>query len=70
MTTQDQIKAFFLDPTVKECIKVQNVEKLAGIPPRALYSFIRDGKYRNLIPENINKLIPVITKLGFKNSKS
>ena len=66
MNELDNIKTFFSNTVVKDCVSIKKVEELAGIPVRSLYSFLKGNKYRYLSPEQIDKLIPVIEQLGYK----
>ena len=66
MTELENIKQFFANTVVKDCVSIKKVEETAGLPVRALYSFLRGAKYRYLSPEQIDKLIPVIVQIGYK----
>jgi predicted transcriptional regulator len=66
MTELENIKQFFDNPIVKDCIRIEKVERTAGIPIRSLYTFVKGYKYRYLSQEQIDKLIPVIVRLGYK----
>ena len=66
MNELDNIKLFFSNTVVKDCVSIKKVEETAGLPVRALYSFLRGAKYRYLSPEQIDKLIPVIVQIGYK----
>lgn len=66
MTELENIKLFFSNTVVKDCVSIKKVEETAGLPVRALYSFLRGAKYRYLSPEQIDKLIPVIIQIGYK----
>ena len=66
MTELDNIKLFFSNTVVKDCVSIKKVEELAGIPVRSLYSFLKGNKYRYLSPEQIDKLIPVIVQIGYR----
>ena len=69
MTEHESIKQFFSEKTIKEIVKINKVEELAGIEGRALYFFLRGEKYRSLTPIQIKNLIPVIEKIGYKQIK-
>ena len=60
------IKLFFSNTVVKDCVSIKKVEELAGIPVRSLYSFLKGNKYRYLSPEQIDRLIPVIVQIGYR----
>ena len=66
MTELDNIKLFFSNTVVKDCVRITKVEETAGLPVRSLYSFLRGKKYRYLSPEQIDKLIPVIVQIGYR----
>ena len=66
MSELDNIKLFFSNTVVKDCVSIKKVEETAGLPVRALYSFLRGAKYRYLSQEQIDKLIPVIIQIGYK----
>lgn len=66
MNELDNIKLFFSNTVVKDCVSIKKIEETAGLPVRALYSFLRGAKYRYLSPEQIDKLIPVIIQIGYK----
>ena len=66
MTELDNIKLFFSNTVVKDCVSIKKVEELAGIPVRSLYSFLKGNKYRYLSPEQIDRLIPVIVQIGYR----
>lgn len=66
MNEPENIKLFFSNTVVKDCVSIKKVEETAGLPVRALYSFLRGAKYRYLSPEQIDKLIPVIIQIGYK----
>ena len=66
MTELENIKLFFSNTVVKDCVSIKKVEEMAGLPVRALYSFLRGAKYRYLTDEQIDKLIPVIVQIGYK----
>ena len=60
------IKLFFSNTVVKDCVRITQIELAAGIPVRSLYSFLRGVKYRSLSPEQIDRLIPVIVQIGYR----
>lgn len=66
MSELDNIKLFFSNTVVKDCVSIKKVEELAGIPVRSLYSFLKGNKYRYLSPEQIDRLIPVIVQIGYR----
>lgn len=66
MNELDNIKLFFSNTVVKDCVSIKKVEELAGIPVRSLYSFLKGNKYRYLSPEQIDRLIPVIVQIGYR----
>lgn len=66
MSELDNIKLFFSNTVVKDCVSIKKVEELAGIPVRSLYSFLKGNKYRYLSPEQIDRLIPVIVEIGYR----
>ena len=66
MTELENIKQFFANSVVKDCVSIKKVEELAGIPVRSLYSFLKGNKYRYLSPEQIDRLIPVIVQIGYR----
>lgn len=66
MTELNNIKLFFSNTVVKDCVSIKKVEELAGIPVRSLYSFLKGNKYRYLSPEQIDRLIPVIVQIGYR----
>ena len=66
MTELENIKLFFSNTVVKDCVSIKKVEEMAGLPVRALYSFLRGAKYRYLTDGQIDKLIPVIVQIGYK----
>ncbi len=66
MTELENIKLFFTNTVVKDCVSIKKIEETAGLPVRALYSFLRGDKYRYLSQEQIDKLIPVIVQIGYK----
>lgn len=66
MNELENIKLFFSNTVVKDCVSIKKVEETAGIPVRSLYSFLKGAKYRYLSPEQIDKLIPVIVQIGYK----
>ena len=65
-TELENIKLFFSNTVVKDCVSIKKVEETAGLPVRSLYAFVRGGKYRYLTEEQIDKLIPVIIQIGYK----
>ena len=66
MSELENIKLFFSNTVVKDCVSINKVEELAGIPVRSLYSFLKGNKYRYLSPEQIDRLIPVIVQIGYR----
>lgn len=66
MTELENIKLFFSNTVVKDCVSVKKIEETAGIPVRSLYSFLKGVKYRYLSSEQIDKLIPIIIQIGYK----
>ena len=66
MTELENIKLFFSNTVVKDCVSIKKIEEMSGIPIRSLYSFTRGEKYRYLTEEQIDKLIPVIVQIGYK----
>ncbi len=66
MTELDNIKLFFSNTVVKDCVSIKKVEEMAGIPVRSLYSFLKGAKYRYLSTDQIDKLIPIIVQIGYK----
>ena len=66
MTELENIKLFFSNTVVKDCVSIKKVEEIAGIPVRSLYSFLKGNKYRYLSPEQIDRLIPVIVQIGYR----
>ena len=54
MNELDNIKLFFSNTVVKDCVSIKKVEETAGLPVRALYSFLRGAKYRYLSIEFFN----------------
>lgn len=66
MTELENIKLFFSNTVVKDCVSIKKIEELAGLPIRSLYLFIQGKKYRYLSNEQIDKLIPVIVQIGYK----
>ncbi len=67
MTELDNIYNFFTqNDIVKDCVSIKKIEEKAGIPTRSLYSFLRGEKYRYLTDEQIDNLIPVIVRIGYK----
>jgi predicted transcriptional regulator len=65
MTELENIKLFFSNTVVKDCVSIKKVEEIAGLPVRSLYSFLRGEKYRYLTEKQIDKLIPVIVQIGY-----
>lgn len=70
MTELENIKLFFTNTVVKDCVSIKKVEEMAGLPVRSLYAFLKGVKYRYLSAEQIDKLIPVIVQLGYKPLES
>ena len=66
MNELENIKLFFSNTVVKDCVSIKKVEETAGLPVRSLYSFVRGDKYRYLSQEQIDKLIPVIVQIGYR----
>jgi len=66
MSELDNIKLFFSNTVVKDCVSIKKVEETAGLPVRSLYSFVRGDKYRYLSQEQIDKLIPIIVQIGYR----
>ena len=66
MTELENIKLFFSNTVVKDCVSVKKNEELAGIPIKSLYFYLQGAKYRYLTEYQIDKLIPVIIKIGYK----
>jgi len=66
MIELDNIKLFFSNTVVKDCVSIKKVEETAGLPVRSLYSFVRGDKYRYLSQEQIDKLIPIIVQIGYR----
>ncbi len=66
MTELENIKQFFANAVVKDCVSISKIEEIAEIPKRSLYLFVKGKKYRYLSPEQINKLIPIIIQIGYK----
>ena len=63
---EEKIKRFFTyNIVVKKTVSIKKIEEIAGIPKQSLYNFLREKKYCNLTDENINKLIPILEKIGF-----
>ena len=65
MTELENIKLFFSNAVVKDCVSVKKVEEIAGVPVRSLYAFLRGDKYRYLTDEQIDRLVPVIRQIGY-----
>ena len=66
MTELENIKLFFTNTVVKDCVSIKKVEELAGIPIKSLYFYLQGAKYRYLTEEQIDKLIPVIVQIGYR----
>lgn len=66
MTELENIKLFFSNTVVKDCVSIKKVEELAGIPIKSLYFYLQGAKYRYLTEEQIDKLIPVIVQIGYR----
>ncbi len=66
MTELENIKLFFSNTVVRDCVSIKKIEEIAGLPVRSLYSFLKGEKYRYLTNEQIEKLIPVIVQIGYK----
>ena len=66
MTELENIKQFFANTVVKDCVSISKIEEIAEIPKRSLYLFVKEKKYRYLSPEQIDKLIPIIIQIGYK----
>ena len=66
MTELENIKLFFSNTVVKDCVSIKKVEELAEIPIKSLYFYLQGAKYRYLTEEQIDKLIPVIVQIGYK----
>ncbi|HLP05086.1 MAG TPA: hypothetical protein VK152_06630 [Paludibacter sp.] len=66
MTELENIKLFFSNTVVKDCVSIKKVEETSGLPVRALYAFVKGDKYRYLSQAQIEKLIPVIVQLGYR----
>lgn len=66
MTELENIKQFFENDIVKDCVSVTMVEKKADLPIRSLYSFLKGKKYRYLTPDQIDRLVPVIVQIGYR----
>ena len=66
MTELENIKLFFTNTVVKDCVSIKRVEELAGIPIKSLYFYLQGAKYRYLTEEQIDKLIPVIVQIGYR----
>ena len=66
MTELENIKQFFANAVVKDCVSISKIEEIAEIPKRSLYLFVKGKKYRYLSHEQINKLIPIIVQIGYK----
>ena len=66
MTELENIKQFFANEVIKDCVSISKIEEIAEIPKRSLYLFLIGKKYRYLSPEQIDKLIPVLIQIGYK----
>ena len=66
MNELENIKLFFSNTVVKDCVSIKKVEELAGIPIKSLYFYLQGAKYRYLTEEQIDKLIPVIVQIGYR----
>lgn len=65
----EQIKSFFTDnEVIRDCVKVSQLERLAGIPNGRLWGVLTGKPYRTLTQEQIKNLVPVLEKLGFNPS--
>ncbi len=65
-TTPDQIKQFLTER--RGIVSINEIEKRAGIPRYTLQKFVNGEKYRILTPEQIEKVLPVLGRIGFKPS--
>jgi len=68
MTTEQQIIAFF-DPERRKLHNLSEIERIAGIPRDSLRHPVYNVKYRHMTDEQIEKLLPVLKKIGFKLKK-
>ncbi len=66
MNELENIKLFFTNTVVKDCVSIKKIEELAGIPIKSLYFFLQGAKYRYLTEEQIDKLIPIIIQIGYR----
>jgi len=66
MSELDNIKLFFSNTVVKDCVSIKKIEELAGMPIKSLYFFLQGAKYRYLTEEQIDKLIPIIIQIGYR----
>lgn len=66
MTELENIKIFFTNTVVKDCVSIKKVEQLADIPIKSLYFFLQGAKYRYLTEEQIERLVPVIIQIGYR----
>ncbi|GAB3923679.1 hypothetical protein GCM10028804_22550 [Larkinella terrae] len=63
MTERQNIKAFFSDET-RKLVRVQIVEKMAGIPVKTLVHFLKSR--RDLRDDHLVKIVPVLEKVGYQ----
>ena len=69
-TELENIIAFFNEnEVVKECISVKRINELAELPDNTLNQVVKGYKYRKLSQSKIEKLIPVIEKIGYKRTQ-
>lgn len=65
MTELENIKLFFSNTVVKDCVSIKKIEETAEIPTRSLYAFLRGDKYRYLTPEQIKNVVPILKQIGY-----
>ena len=66
MTEIENIKLFFSNAVVKDCVSVKKIEEKANLPASCLHKFLKGAPYRYLTPEQIDRLVPVIVNIGYR----
>lgn len=70
-TEFDNILEFFLEnEVVKQAVSIRKINELAGLPTNTLMQVLKGYRYRTLSQEQIDSLIQVIVKIGYKPIRS
>ena len=66
MNEAEKIKAFLTDSVRKDLLKIQAIERRAGMPVYSLSQYLKGQQKRSIPKKHISNLVAVLQYLGYE----